>query len=516
MSGKYRPTMVFKISTFLMGILVIIGIFIPKTFQKYTGIIRNIISINLGWLYLLLVVSILFVCFFFIVSPMGLIKLGDPTSEPEYSTTSWVAMLFSAGMGIGLVFYGAAEPLSHFAISTPHAAPMSQEALADSFRFTFFHWGIHAWSIYALVALALAYFGFRKKEKYLLSVTLKPLIGNSTDGIIGHIVDSITVIATVIGVATTLGFGAAQINGGLSFLFGIPNNHTIQIIIIIITTILFLLSALSGLGKGVKILSNINLILAVGLLAIVIIVGPTVRILDTFSNSIGLYMQNFFGMSFRSGAFYTQNRAWINDWTIFYWAWWISWSPFVGIFIARISKGRTIREFLVVVLLIPTLLSFLWFSAFGTLANNVQSLGFDLTQFKAEEILFATYQHYPLGIILSGITVILVSTFFITSADSATFVVGMLSDDGNLHPKNAIKLIWGILISLIAIILLLSGGLAALQNTLVIVALPFAIILIFIIVALIKELVHEKEQMGLSITPDRYPKKNEPFKSYED
>lgn len=513
---NYKKTRVLKISLAFLFIVVLIGSFIPKTFQSYTENIRNIITTNFGWLYLLLVMFILFVCFFFIVSPIGQIKLGEPTSEPEYSTVSWVAMLFSAGMGIGLVFYGAAEPLSHFAISTPNAIPMSEQALADSFRFTFFHWGIHAWAIYAIVALALAYFGFRKKEKYLLSVTLKPLIGTRTVGIIGDIVDTITIIATVIGVATTLGFGAAQINGGLSFLFGIPNNHFVQIVIIIITTVLFLLSAMSGLGKGVKILSNINLILAIGLLAIVIILGPTVKIMDTFTNTIGLYMQNFFNMSFRSAAFFSKKREWIDNWTIFYWAWWISWSPFVGIFIARISKGRSIREFLIVVLLVPTLLSFLWFSGFGVLSNNIQQMGIDLTLFRTEEILFATYNYYPFGIILSGVTVILIATFFITSADSATFVIGMLSEDGSLHPKNGIKIIWGVLLSIIAIILLLSGGLSALQNTLIIVALPFAIILIFIIIALIKELIHEKKEMGLFITPDRYPKKNKPFKSYEE
>src|SRR5699024_9361153 len=247
------------------------------------------ITTKFGWFYLLLVTGILFFLFYLIVSPIGQIKLGNPNSKPDHSTRSWVAMMFSAGMGIGLVFYGAAEPLSHYAINSPAAEPGTAKALADSFKYTFFHWGIHAWGVYAIVGLALAYFGFRKQEKYLLSVTFKPRIREKTDGIIGKVIDVVTIVATVIGVATTLGFGASQINGGLSFLFGIPNNFKVQTIIIIITTALFVMSALSGLGKGVKILSNLNLILAIGLLAIAIVVGPSVTILDNFTDSIGNY-----------------------------------------------------------------------------------------------------------------------------------------------------------------------------------------------------------------------------------
>ncbi|HEO5330015.1 TPA: BCCT family transporter [Streptococcus agalactiae] len=514
--SKKHITPVFTGSLIVSLILVLLGIIVPRGFQSWTQILREQVSTNFGWLYLLLVTSILALCVFFIMSPLGQIRLGQPHSRPEYSTVSWIAMMFSAGMGIGLVFYGAAEPLSHFAISTPGAPKESQTALADAFRFTFFHWGIHAWAVYALVALVLAYFGFRKQEKYLLSVTLKPLFGDKTDGWLGKIVDITTVVATVIGVATTLGFGAAQINGGLSFLLGVPNNAFVQIVIILITTALFVMSALSGLGKGVKILSNLNLILAVALLALVIVLGPTVRIFDTLTESLGSYLQNFFGMSFRAAAFDNTKRSWIDNWTIFYWAWWISWSPFVGVFIARISKGRSIREFLTVVLLIPTLLSFVWFAAFGTLSTQVQQLGTNLTKFATEEVLFATFNHYTLGWLLSIIAIILIFSFFITSADSATYVLAMLTEDGNLNPKNRTKVIWGLVLAVIAIVLLLSGGLLALQNVLIIVALPFSFVMILMMLALLVELFHEKKEMGLSISPDRYPRKNEPFKSYEE
>ena len=514
-SRKY--TSVFIGSLIVSLILVALG-FVPG-YGEVAKNWRALIGTDFGWFYLLLVTLIVLVCGFFVLSPMGQIKLGEPDSKPEYSTGSWIAMLFSAGMGIGLVFYGAAEPLSHFANKTPHAAPGSQQAMADSFQFTFFHWGIHAWAVYGIVAMALAYFGFRKEEKYLLSVTLKPLFGKKTDGWLGYIIDIVTVVATVIGVATTLGFGAIQINGGLSYLTdnAIPNSMEVRTVIIVVTTGLFVLSALSGLGKGIKILSNLNMILAIALLAIAIAVGPTVKIFDNMTESIGLYMQNFFEMSFRTAAFNGDERAWIDSWTVFYWAWWISWSPFVGIFIARISKGRSIREFLTVVLLIPTVLSFIWFSAFGTMANTVQQNGLEnLTKLEDEQLLFGTFKHYPLGMLMSIIAIILIFTFFITSADSATYVLSMLSEDGRLIPTNGKKVVWGVIVAGIATVLLYAGdGLDALRNTLIIIALPFAVVVALIVVALIVEVYHEKVQMGLSISPDRYPEKGQPFKSYE-
>lgn len=513
--GKY-VTSVFWISICMVIIVVFLGINFSSEFQSVTEQVRNFISNYLGWYYLLLVTGIVFFCLFVIINPVGQIRLGDPDSKPEYSKISWISMLFSAGMGIGLVFWGAAEPLSHYAVSAPHGQIATQEALADAFKYTFFHWGIHAWAVYAVVALALAYFKFRKKEKSLISVTLKPILGQNTDGFLGKIIDSITVFATVIGVATTLGFGAVQINGGLRYLFGVPKNIYVQIIIITVTTILFIMSALSGIGKGVKILSNINAILAIGLLSIAIIVGPTISIMNTFVDTLGGYLQDFFRLSFRTGAFNTEQQTWIKSWTIFYWAWWISWSPFVGVFIARISKGRTIREFLTNVLLIPTIFCFLWFSTFGILSTNAQSQGAELTKLATEEVLFGTFNYYPFGMVLSIIAIILVFTFFITSADSATFVLGMLSEDGSLNPHSKVKIVWGILISTISVVLLMSGGLKALQNILIIVALPFSIIILLMAVSLYIELRHEKKEMGLYIKPENYPSKDEPFKSYED
>ncbi|MBX9957048.1 BCCT family transporter [Peribacillus simplex] len=493
---------VFWISVFLVVITLFLGTIAPKGFEHVTGTIEDYITSSFGWYYLIIVSLIIIFCIFLIFSPVGMLRLGKQDDRPEYSTISWFVMLFSAGMGIGLVFYGAAEPLSHFASDPPLSEPGSAQALKESMRYTFFHWGIHAWGIYALVGLSLAYFNFRKNQPGLISATLSPILGKYSRGKIGTLIDVISVFATVIGVATTLGFGSSQINGGLSYLFGIPNNFTSQVIIIIIVTVLFMVSAWSGLSKGIQILSNGNIILAFILLTLVFIVGPTMLILNLFTDTLGLYLQNIIQMSFRIAPLSPEHRTWINGWTIFYWAWWISWAPFVGLFIARVSKGRTIREFLLGVLVLPSIVSFIWFSVFGTSAIKVQQTGLiDLTKYATEEVLFAVLGQYPIGTILSIIGLLLIVIFFITSADSATFVLGMQTTYGSLEPPNSVKLTWGTMQSAIAIILLYSGGLQALQNALIIAALPFSIIMILMAVSLYMALKQEKKELGLYIRP---------------
>jgi len=492
---------VFWITLGLVILAVSFGAFAPESFENATNNMKNFITSSFGWYYLLVVTGIVLFCLFFIVSPMGQITLGKPDEEPEYSRLSWFAMLFSAGMGIGLVFWGAAEPLAHFAIDPATEQAGTAAAYLESMRFTFFHWGIHAWAIYAVVAMSLAYFQFRKGEPGLISSTLKPLFGDRMNGPLGTLVNVLAVFATVVGVATTLGFGAIQINGGLSYVFDIPISFFVQIIIIIIVTILFLASAWSGIGKGIKYLSNTNLVLAVALLILVIVLGPTLLIFNTFTDTIGLYLQNLARMSFRAAPLDDANRAWINNWTIFYWAWWISWAPFVGIFIARVSRGRTIREFLVGVLMLPTVLSFFWFSVFGATAMDVQMKGTDLSGLKTEETLFAVFQAMPMSMLLSIVAIILISIFFITSADSATFVLGMQSTYGSLNPPNIVKLTWGIAQAAVAIILLSANGLTALQNALVIAALPFSFVIIFMMISFYKALDIERKEMGLMVRP---------------
>ncbi|MFP7473454.1 BCCT family transporter [Niallia taxi] len=481
-----KISIVFYISVAILLLLVFIGVINPTLLENITSSVQSFITDAFGWYYLIIVAFYLIVCIYLLVSPVGRIKLGKLDDKPEFSRISWLAMLFSAGMGIGLVFYGTAEPLSHYAINSPTGELGTNQGMKDSMRYTFFHWGIHAWAIYGLVALCLAYFTFRKGDSSLISSTLKPIIGSKAEGGFGKAVDTIAVIATVLGVATTLGFGAVQINGGLSFVYGIPSNFLSQLIIILIVTVLFLVSALSGLGKGIKILSNANMILAGLLFALVFVLGSTLFTLNLFTDTLGAYFQEIVKMSFRIAPLNEENRAWINNWTIFYWAWWIAWSPFVGVFIARISRGRTIREFVAYVLFIPSVIGFLWFSVFGGNAMLLEQHGAVISSLATEEVLFGVLEHYPLGKILSILAMILISTFFITSADSGTFVLGMMTTNGSQNPSNRLKVIWGILLTVMALVLLYSGGLQALQNTMIIAALPFSAIIALMAISLIK------------------------------
>jgi len=489
-----KLTSVFWFSLVLVIIAVGYGALAPESFETITGNMQSFITSTFGWYYLTIVSIMVLFTLIVIVSPFGKIRLGKDSDRPEFSRISWFSMLFSAGMGIGLVFWGAAEPLSHFAIDPATAEPNTDAAFKESMRSTFFHWGLHAWAIYAIVALSLAYFQFRKGEPGLISATLKPIFGDKMNGPWGVLVDVFAVFATVVGVATTLGFGAIQINGGLSYIFGIPNEYWVKVVIIGVVTVLFLASAWSGLGKGIKYLSNTNMVLAVLLLVLVVILGPTLLIFNMFTDTLGSYIQNIVRMSFRAAPLDAGHREWINGWTIFYWAWWISWSPFVGIFIARVSKGRTIREFLIGVLMIPSIVSFFWFAAFGSTAINVQKVA-DLTGLKTEETLFGVFNEMPLSMVLSIVAVILVSTFFITSADSATFVLGMQTTNGSLNPSNMVKVIWGLAQSAIAVILLSAGGLDALQNVLIIAAFPFSFIMMLMMLSLYKALSAETKKM---------------------
>lgn len=494
---------VFWISMAIIIAAVLYGVLAPEGLERITSNLEALLTTTFGWYYLILVTIIVIFSVFLIFSPVGIIKLGKQDEEPDFSKATWFAMLFSAGMGIGLVFWGAAEPLSHF-ITPPLAEGGTAAAHKEAMRYTFFHWGVHAWAIYGIVALSLAFFQYRKNEPSLISVTLKPLFGKVMDGPVGTAVDVLAVFATVIGVATTLGFGAAQINGGLSYLLGIPNNIFVQFIIVVVVTVLFIISAWSGLGRGIKILSNTNLILAGALLVLMFIAGPTILILNMFTDTIGGYIQNIVQMSFRIAPLNMVHRDWINGWTIFYWAWWISWSPFVGIFIARVSRGRTIREFITGVLLLPTLASFFWFSVFGNSAIWVQKAGnIDLTKYATEEVLFAVFNSFPFSTVLSIVAILLVCTFFITSADSATFVLGMQTTYGSLRPPNRIKLFWGIAQSTVALILLYSGGLQALQNTLIVAAFPFSFIIVLMMLSLYRALAKEKSALGLYLEPKR-------------
>ncbi|MBU8908404.1 BCCT family transporter [Desertibacillus haloalkaliphilus] len=503
-------SVVFYASLAIVACLVLMGITMPESLESVTSSTQGFITNSFGWYYLAIVSVFVFVCFYLLVSPVGQIKLGKQEDKPEFSRPTWLAMLFSAGVGIGLIFYGTAEPISHYAVSSPTGELGTDQGVMDAMRFTFFHWGIHAWAIYGSVALVLGYFTFRKGERSLISSTLRPLIGKHADGTVGKVIDVIAVISTVIGVATTLGFGAMQINGGLTYLFGIPSNITSQTIIVLIVTALFMISALTGLSKGIKILSNLNMGLSAVLFLIVFVFGSTIFTLNLFIDTIGAYMQNFINMSFRIAPLNEESRSWINGWTIFYWAWWIAWSPFVGIFIARVSKGRTIREFVVYVLLVPSLIGFLWFTTFGSAAITTEMSGLlSISSLSPEESLFGVLEGYPLSMAISILAILIIVTFFVTSADSGTFVIGMMTTNGSQNPSSRIKVTWGIFLSITALALLYSGGLQALQNTMIIAALPFSVIMGLMVFSLLKSLQKEAKEMGIGQLRNRQKKKTD-------
>ncbi|MBM7552603.1 glycine betaine uptake BCCT transporter [Thalassobacillus pellis] len=490
-----NQTSVFWITFAITLFSVFIGSIAPKALETITGNIQSYISVHFGWYYLLIVTLFVVICLYMIFSPFGKIKLGKPDDKPDFSYSTWFAMLFSAGMGIGLVFYGAAAPLSQFASTPPLADPGSEEALKDAMRITFFHYGIHAWGIYAIVGLILAYFKFRHGAPGLISATLIPLFGDKMKGPWGIIVDVVAVFATIVGVATTLGFGAAQINGGLTYLTGIEEQFWVQLVIIIFVTVLFMISAYTGLSKGIKYLSNANMVLAAILFGIMMILGPTLSIMNSFTDSLGAYIQHLPEESLRLAPHDSQAQQWVLDWTVFFWAWWIAWSPFVGIFIARVSKGRSIREFLSGVLLVPSLVSFLWFAAFGMSAIELQQAGTDIAGLADEQILFGVFDHYPMSLLLSIIAMMLIATFFITSADSATFVLGMQTTGGSLNPNKKVKFTWGVAQSATAAVLLYTGGLQALQNALISAAFPFSFIMVLMVISLFKALKKDRAEI---------------------
>ncbi|MFC4355557.1 BCCT family transporter [Chryseomicrobium palamuruense] len=497
-----NATGVFYISVAVLIGLVLLGVFIPERLEEMTGKGQGFMTDSFGWYYLSIVTLFLVTCIYLLFSPVGRIKLGKVTDKPEFTRPTWIAMLFSAGLGIGLLFYGVHEPLSHYIISSPTGQEGTDQGVKDAMRYTFFHYGLSAWAIYGIIGMILAYFTFRKGELSLVSKTLRPLIGKHADGTTGKVIDIISVIATVMGVATSLGFGAMQINGGLTYLFDIPSNILVQGIIILVITILFLISATTGISKGIKILSNLNMGMACVLFLFVFIFGPTLFILNLFVDTIGLYLQNIVQMSLRISPLNEDTRSWINGWTIFYWAWWIAWSPFVGVFIARISRGRSIREFVVAVLFIPSLIGFLWFTTFGSAGIMTEMAGnISISALAPETALFGVLGELPLPLITSLFTIALIATFFITSADSGTFVLGMLTSNGSQNPTAQIKLVWGVMMSAIAIVLIYSGGLQGLQNTMILAAFPFSIILLMMLLSFIKALRKEAKELGIGKLP---------------
>ncbi|MGV9264686.1 BCCT family transporter [Kitasatospora sp. NPDC003701] len=484
---------VFGVSAVLVLGVVAWGVFAADSLGDTSGTALSWVLHNFGWLFVVAADVFLVLTVLLAFSRFGRIRLGRDDDEPEFSTLAWVAMMFSAGMGIGLMFYGVGEPLQLYAAPQPGSGlePQSPAAAQQALEFSLFHWTLHPWAIYAVGGLALAYTTFRKGRGNRISAAFVPLIGQrGADGWPGRAIDLLAVFATVFGSATSLGLGALQVADGLGFISSVENTERTQLVIIGSLTAAFVLSAFSGVHKGVKWLSTSNVVLASLIMAFVFVFGPSVFVLDAIPSTVGGYLSDLLDMSTQTGAF--TDEGWLGTWTIFYWAWWLSWAPFVGTFIARISRGRTIRQFLTGVLLVPSGATVVWFCVMGGTAIRLNSTGeADLVATipqGAEASLFEMLRALPLGSVTSVIAVLLVMTFFITSADSASLVLGSLSSRGSLHPRTWLVVVWGVLMGGVAAALLLAGGLTALQNATILVALPFVVVMLLLCLALVKEL----------------------------
>ncbi|GEL08971.1 BCCT family transporter [Salisediminibacterium halotolerans] len=498
--SQAMKTPVFIISLVIAVSFVIMGVFLPN-FEPYIEGIFAWVTEYLGWSLILGAGVFVLVTIYLIFSPLGEIKLGEDGESPAYSTTSWFAMLFSAGMGIGLLFWGVSEPINHY--DWPKfAEPQSSAAIHEALQFSLFHWGFHPWAIYAIVAASLAYFTYRKGLPMLLSSTLEPILGrDGIDGKIGSTVNIIGVISTLFGISTSLGFGVMQIGGGFEALFGIPNSTGLWLTIIFVVTLMAIISTTTGIDRGIKWLSQANLGVAGSLMIFVLILGPTLFILDALTHSTGQYLQNFFSMSFGIDAAGEGQEGWYDAWTIFYWAWWISWAPFVGSFIARVSRGRTIRSFAIGVMLAPTAASIVWFSIFGGAAlfneHYTDTSIIDAVMQDEAAGFFALLESFPLTNLLVVIAMLSLTVFFVTSSDSGTYVLGMLTSKGNMFPPMKLRITWGVLEGAFAAVLLMAGGLSALQTSAVLGGFPFMIIMFFMIYSLIYALNKELREGSL-------------------
>ncbi|HDZ57891.1 MAG TPA: BCCT family transporter [Pseudomonas xinjiangensis] len=494
---------VFSISALTIMLFVVLTLALQNEVAPLFAATRDWLTANLSWFFLGAANIFVLLCLFLIVSPLGKVRLGGKDAVADHTYLGWFSMLFAAGMGIGLMFYGVSEPMSHFSAALGGteisegvrtdwaplggAAGDAQAAASLGMAATIFHWGLHPWAIYAIVALALALFSYNKGLPMSIRSIFYPILGERVWGWPGHVIDILAVFATLFGLATSLGLGAEQAAGGLDYLFNITSSNTSKVLLIVGITAIALLSVLAGLEKGVKRLSQLNMGLAILLLSFIIVVGPTLAILTGFFSNLGSYLTHLPALSNPIGR---EDANFSQGWTAFYWAWWISWSPFVGMFIARVSRGRTVREFLIAVLLVPTLVSVLWMTAFGgTGIGQLVGEGFTGVQDAALELqLFVMLGELPLAAITSFIGIILVIVFFITSSDSGSLVIDTITAGGKVNAPVPQRVFWVVIEGVIAIALLLGGGLTALQAMAVSTGLPFTVVLLVGCIAIIKGL----------------------------
>lgn len=504
---------VFFGSVALIFATVIFSVAAPELAGKLFSNTQSWIVDNFGWFYLLAVAVFLFFSLYLALSRYGDIRLGPDHSQPDFSYGSWFAMLFSAGMGIGLLFYGVAEPVLHMS-SPPQGDGQTIDAAREAMATTFFHWGLHAWSIYAVVGLSLAYFGFRHRLPLTLRSALYPIIGERMHGPIGHAVDIFAVLGTMFGVATSLGLGVMQVNTGLNYLFGMQISTTVQIGLIAIITAFATTSVVAGLDAGIRRLSILNVLLAALLMLYMAISGPTQHLFQALVQNTGHYLDTLVNKTFNLYAYEPTN--WMGAWTLFYWGWWIAWSPFVGMFIARVSRGRTIREFVMGVLFVPVGFTFVWMTLFG---NTAIALDFGIADgaisaavnSDVTTALFKVFEYLPFGTLASVVATLLVITFFVTSSDSGSLVIDIITSGGNHEPPVWQRVFWAITEGVVAAVLLVAGGLSALQSAAIASALPFTFIMLIICYGLFKGLRLEaikldaRNQSDLSVASSDVP-----------
>ncbi|MBE2897273.1 BCCT family transporter [Pasteurellaceae bacterium HPA106] len=479
---------VFIPSFIFILVIALACIFAPDSMQNALNLAKDYAFKYFSWFYILSVSFFILFLALLAMSSLGDIRLGSDDEEPEYPFISWIAMLFAAGMGVGLMYFGVAEPLMHYVSPITAAHPKK-----DALLYTFFHWGIHPWAIYGTIALALAYFGFRYRMPLSIRSAFYPILRDKIHGFWGHLIDALALIATVFGIITTLGYGASQLNAGLSTV-GILGDATLGSKAVIIVTVvsIAIISAISGVGKGVRRLSEINLGLALSLMLFILITGSSIYLLSVFSENIGYYLSNLVNMSFRTFSYDTDHADWFTGWTVLYWAWWFSWAPFVGLFIARISRGRTIREFILGVLIIPSTFNLLWFTIFGDsaiLEDIAHSGALSALTSSPETLLFSFLDYFPWPTVTSLVALLILSLFFITSADSGIFVLNNIASSGRSGDMPRWQsILWGVIMIVLAIALLNSGGLGAVQTMTLVVALPFAVITVVMCISLLKGL----------------------------
>jgi choline/glycine/proline betaine transport protein len=499
---------VFFTSALLLVSFLVFGVVATDEATVVFQTLRSEASKYFGWLYVSSVSFFIGFSLWLMMGRYGGIRLGGDQQRPEFSRLTWFSMLFSAGMGIGLVFYGVGEPMMHFS-SPPGLEGGTAQAARLALPLTFFHWGIHAWAIYAVMGLAIAYFSYRKGLPLAIRSCFYPLLGERIYGPIGHIIDIIAVFGTLFGLATSLGLGSMQVSAGFNFLFDTPHTITTQLTLIALITLAATISLITGVDKGIRRLSELNMITAGLLMLFVLFVGPTLFVINNFIQNIGSYFSVIVDRSFYVGATNSEGAGWTQGWTIFYWGWWIAWAPFVGMFVARISKGRTIREFISCVLLVPTVVTFLWFSVFGGTALNLEMSGgaaiVDAVSSDISTAIYVMLDNLPLANITSFLAALVVTVFFVTSSDSASFVVDMITSGGHPNPPRWQRVFWAIAEGACAAILLYLGGkeaIDALQAAVISIGLPFCILLVLMTRSLYLALKEENIELKVSQTQE--------------